>query len=88
MQIHSTLTFGMCQTMAQMTMIVTQYLHHVGSYRQFWTEQQMVLISMLPLIHSHWMDCRETIIPVKLRVLCLTSSVTFKTGVLHLPVQV
>ena len=37
----------MCQTMAQMTMIVTQHLHHVGTYRQFWTEQQMVLTSML-----------------------------------------
>ena len=43
-------TSGMCQTLAQMTMIVTQHLHHVGTYGQFWTEQQMVLTSMLHLL--------------------------------------
>ena len=52
-------TPGMSQTMVQMTMIVTQHLHHAGSYRQFWTEQQMVLTSMSHLILSHWIPIQN-----------------------------
>ena len=50
----------MCQMMAQMTMIVTQHLHHAGTYRQFWTEHQMVLTSMLHLVLSPWISFRIT----------------------------
>ena len=49
----------MCQMMAQMTMIATQHLHHAGTYRQFWTEQQMVLTSMLHPHHCHWTKAME-----------------------------
>ena len=57
---------GMYQTLAQMTMIVTQHLHHVGSYRQFWTEQQMVLTSMLHHPLYHWIPHIDIYIIVKL----------------------
>ena len=40
----------MCQNLAQMTMIVTQNLHHVRTYRRFWTEQQIV-----PTHFSHFL---------------------------------
>ena len=43
------------QIMAQMTMIVTQNLNHVKTYRLFWIELQMVLTSMWHQIHYHCM---------------------------------
>ena len=39
-------TTGMSLTMAQMTMIVTQNIHHARTFRQLWTEELMVLMSM------------------------------------------
>ena len=47
-------TSGMYQIMAQMTMIVTHNTHPVQTYRQFWTEQKIMLISMLLLIYCQW----------------------------------
>ena len=56
-----------------MTMIVTQHLHHAGTYRQFWIEQQMVLTSMSHHLHSHYM---WIYILISLPVCCI---VTFHT---------
>ena len=50
-------TSGLSQMMVQMTMIVTQYLHHVETCRQFWTEQQMVLTSMSQGLLSNGKSC-------------------------------
>ena len=43
--------------MVQMTMIVIQHLPHVGTCRQFWTEQQMVLTSMAQGLLSNGKSC-------------------------------
>ena len=52
LQIQET-TSGLCQTLDQMTVIVTQNLHHVRTYIRFWTERQMALTSMSLLVHYH-----------------------------------
>ena len=67
----------MCQTLAQMKMIVTQSLHHVGTCRQFWTEQQMVLTSISHHLHLHYM---WIYILIALNVHCI---VTFHTISAH-----
>ena len=81
---------GMCQMMDQMAIIVTHHLHHVGTYKQFWTEQEMVLTSMLHLILCHWIFRIHTICTVKKHVTFpvpyLTPSVTLTTNISPSPV--